>query len=266
MMNQKNNKIVVLAVVATAASLIFGAKAFNNNDSWGAILYDLFIGVSGSALVSLFTVLLLLFLQGNDKKNLEIDSQDTLYGELIHWIKQKKRVPKKITFIHHSGFVLINQVLDQLICLDTEIYLYQQTSKMWDTLNLVGDTKERLSRVEKEMHRREVNRKRLENRHKARLHIKRFRSPASLRAILVDDEALIISWYLYYFDPQNEPKTGITGSENPGILLFRGSPEFQPLYEMLVRVCEDLDRESVKEGEEGFKKVSELIYTYDVQN
>ena len=126
------------------------------------------------------------------------------------------------------------------MCLDTEIYLYQQASEMWPALSLGSEDIQRTEKVGEEIAKRERNRENFRHRHKARVHLKRFVSPSSIRAMMIDNKALIISWYTY---SQRDGITNVKGSEHPGILLFREQPEFDLFYEMLVQIRKDLDNE-----------------------
>ena len=178
---------------------------------------------------------------------LKIDQQDILYAELIKWIFQNK-TPEKITFIQHSGVLLRDKILDPLMRLNTKIILYQQCDEIWDTLNLGGDTKDRISEIPRELSLREgKNRRDLKNCYKAHLHIKRFYSPASVRAVLVDSDVLIISWYVYSQDEQG--RTNIKGSEYPGVMVFKETTEFNMLKLILETICEDLDKECLAQPE-----------------
>jgi hypothetical protein len=193
--------------------------------------------------------------------NLKIDQQDILYAELIKWIFQNK-TPEKITFIQHSGVLLRDKILDPLMRLNTEIILYQQCDEIWDTLNLGGDTKDRISQIPRELSLREgKNRRDLKNCYKAHLHIKRFYSPASVRAVLVDSDVLIISWYVYSQDEQG--RTNIKGSEYPGVMVFKETTEFNMLKLILETICEDLDKECLDQPED--YPGSQLIHIYEAK-
>jgi hypothetical protein len=193
--------------------------------------------------------------------NLKIDQQDILYAELIKWIFQNK-TPEKITFIQHSGVLLRDKILDPLMRLNTEIILYQQCDEIWDTLNLGGDTKDRISQIPRELSLREgKNRRDLKNCYKAHLHIKRFYSPASVRAVLVDSDVLIISWYVYSQDEQG--RTNIKGSEYPGVMVFKETTEFNMLKLILETICEDLDKECLDQPED--YPGSQLIHIYKAE-
>ena len=192
---------------------------------------------------------------------LKIDQQDILYAELIKWIFQNK-TPEKITFIQHSGVLLRDKILDPLMRLNTEIILYQQCDEIWDTLNLGGDTKDRISEIPRELSLREgKNRRDLKNCYKAHLHIKRFYSPASVRAVLVDSDVLIISWYVYSQD--DEGKTNIKGSEYPGLMVFKETTEFDMLQRILETICEDLDKECLDQPEN--YPGSQLIHIHEAK-
>jgi hypothetical protein len=192
---------------------------------------------------------------------LKIDQQDILYAELIKWIFQNK-TPEKITFIQHSGVLLRDKILDPLMRLNTKIILYQQCDEIWDTLNLGGDTKDRISQIPRELSLREgKNRRDLKNCYKAHLHIKRFYSPASVRAVLVDSDVLIISWYVYSQDEQG--RTNIKGSEYPGVMVFKETTEFNMLKLILETICEDLDKECLAQPEN--YTGSQLIHIYEAK-
>lgn len=193
--------------------------------------------------------------------NLKIAQQDTLYAELIKWIFQNK-TPEKITFIQHSGVLLRDKILAPLMRLNTKIILYQQCDEIWDTLNLGGDTKDRISEVPKELYLRERNNRNDPNNcYKAHLYIKRFYSPASVRAVLVDSDVLIISWYVYSQD--DEGKTNITGSEYPGVMVFKETTEFAILKFMLETICKDLDKECLDQPED--YPGSQLIHIHEAK-
>ena len=193
--------------------------------------------------------------------NLKIDQQDILYEELIKWIFQNK-TPEKITFIQHSGVLLRDNILAPLMRLNTKIILYQQCDEIWDKLNLGGDTKDRILQVPKELHLRERNnRNDPDNPYKAHLYIKRFYSPASVRAVLVDSDVLIISWYVYSQDEQG--RTNIKGSEYPGVMVFKETTEFNMLKLILETICEDLDKECLDQPEN--YPGSQLIHIHEAK-
>jgi len=193
--------------------------------------------------------------------NLKIAKQDILYKELIKWINQNK-TPEKITFIQHSGVLLRDNILDPLMRLNTKIILYQQCDEIWDKLNLGGDTKDRILQVPKELHLRERNnRNDTNNCYKANLCIKRFYSPASVRAVLVDSDVLIISWYVYSQD--DEGKTNIKGSEYPGLMVFKETTEFAMLQGILETICKDLDKECLDQPEN--YPGSQLIHIHEAK-
>ena len=194
--------------------------------------------------------------------NLKIDQQDILYAELIDWIRQNRTPPEKITFIQHSGVLLRDKILDPLMRLNTEIILYQQCDEIWDRLNLGGDTKDRISQIPRELYLRERNNRHDPNNcYKAHLHIKRFYSPASVRAVLVDSDVLIISWYVYSQDEQG--RTNIKGSEYPGVMVFKETTEFNMLKLILETICEDLDKECLDQPED--YPGSQLIHIYEAK-
>ena len=202
------------------------------------------------------------FREAINNGNLKIDQQDTLYEKLIDWIKQNQNPPEKITFIQHSGVLLRDKILDPLMRLNTEIILYQQCDEIWDRLNLGGDTKDRISQIPRELSLREgKNRRDLKNCYKAHLHIKRFYSPASVRAVLVDSDVLIISWYVYSQDEQG--RTNIKGSEYPGVMVFKETTEFNMLKLILETICEDLDKECLDQPED--YPGSQLIHIYEAK-
>jgi len=193
--------------------------------------------------------------------NLKIAKQDILYKELIKWINQNK-TPEKITFIQHSGVLLRDNILAPLMRLNTKIILYQQCDEIWDKLNLGGDTKDRILQVPKELHLRERNnRNDTNNCYKANLCIKRFYSPASVRAVLVDSDVLIISWYVYSQD--DEGKTNIKGSEYPGVMVFKETTEFAMLQGILETICKDLDKECLDQPEN--YPGSQLIHIHEAK-
>ncbi|MCZ8127526.1 MAG: hypothetical protein O9304_11555 [Microcystis sp. LE19-114.1B] len=193
--------------------------------------------------------------------NLKIAKQDILYKELIKWINQNK-TPEKITFIQHSGVLLRDNILAPLMRLNTKIILYQQCDEIWDKLNLGGDTKDRILQVPKELHLRERNnRNDTNNCYKANLCIKRFYSPASVRAVLVDSDVLIISWYVYSQD--DEGKTNIKGSEYPGLMVFKETTEFAMLQGILETICKDLDKECLDQPEN--YPGSQLIHIHEAK-
>ncbi|MCZ8222949.1 MAG: hypothetical protein O9324_03045 [Microcystis sp. LE19-84.1B] len=201
------------------------------------------------------------FREAINNGNLKIDQQNTLYEELIKRIL-KNKTPEKITFIQHSGVLLRDKILAPLMRLNTKIILYQQCDEIWDTLNLGGDTKDRISGVPKELYLRERNNRNDPNNcYKANLYIKRFYSPASVRAVLVDSDVLIISWYVYSQD--DEGKTNIKGSEYPGLMVFKETTEFAILKFMLETICKDLDKECLDQPED--YPGSQLIHIHEAK-
>lgn len=195
-----------------------------------------------------------------NNRNLKIAKQDILYEELIKWIFQNK-TPEKITFIQHSGVLLRDKIIDPLMRLNTNIILYQQCDEIWNKLNLGVDTKDRILQVPRELYLREGNNRNDPNNcYKAHLYIKRFYSPASVRAVLVDSDVLIISWYVY---SQREGKTNIKGSEYPGVMVFKGTTEFDMLQRILETICKDLDKECLDQPEN--YPGSQLIHIHEAK-
>ncbi|MCA2810268.1 MAG: hypothetical protein IM454_18795 [Microcystis sp. M095S1] len=146
--------------------------------------------------------------------------------------------------------------------LNTKIILYQQCDQIWDRLNLGGDTKDRISQIPRELYLRERNNRHDPNNcYNAHLYIKRFYSPASVRAVLVDSDVLIISWYVYSQDEQG--RTNIKGSEYPGVMVFKETTEFNILKLILETICKDLDQECLDQPED--YPGSQLIHIYEAK-
>ncbi len=238
---------IVLALLGfIAGSLLSNRKATNNVQSSTNDLKEEIIN----------------FRKAINSGNLKIAQQDILYEDLIKWITQNNTPPKKITFIQHSGVLLRDKILARLMRLNTDIILYQQCGEIWDKLKLGGDTKDRISQVPRELCLREGNnRNDPDNCYKANLYIKRFYSPASVRAVLVDSDVLIISWYVYSQD--DEGKTNIKGSEYPGVMVFKETTEFNILKFMLETICEDLDKECLDQPENYPR--SQLIHIHEAK-
>ncbi|MCA2828125.1 MAG: hypothetical protein IM461_01590 [Microcystis sp. M086S1] len=251
---------ITLGILAMMAhSLLSNRKATNNVQSSTKELKEATNNVQSST--NDLKAEIINFRKAINNGNLEIAQQDILYAELIKWIFQNK-TPEKITFIQHSGVLLRDKILAPLMRLNTKIILYQQCDQIWDRLNLGGDTKDRISQIPRELYLRERNNRHDPNNcYNAHLYIKRFYSPASVRAVLVDSDVLIISWYVYSQDEQG--RTNIKGSEYPGVMVFKETTEFNILKLILETICKDLDQECLDQPED--YPGSQLIHIYEAK-
>jgi hypothetical protein len=162
-----------------------------------------------------------------------LDDQGKLYGEAIKQIINNSKRPNEVVFIQHSGHIVQREICD-LLKSGINVKLYQQ-SPSTGIISKSVSMKERINRLPKDIKIVEEN-----TNFKGKLTIRRFRTPASLRAIFVEDKFIILSWYSYY----NNGQLRIVGSENPGILVKKGSPKFMELKEMISKAMISHDAES----------------------
>lgn len=120
-MNFEKRQTVILVII-TAIALILGAKAFNSSDSWGIILYELFLGISGSAIASLTTVLLLFFLQPEGSRIRESDKEivNAIDRRLDQRERELKDCQQEISDLKGSIMDYRNSVLKLIIFKDIE--------------------------------------------------------------------------------------------------------------------------------------------------
>jgi hypothetical protein len=134
-------------------------------------------------------------------------------------------------------------VASQIISLLTQgvdVVLYQQepSIKLLANLPLI---RERIIQLPKQM---TVNSGNL--RYRGRLTVKRFTSPASLRALYIENKLLVLSWYNYYYEG-NELR--ISGAENPGLLLRNSDSDFSSYNRLVKQALSSYERESSHDAE-----------------
>lgn len=162
-----------------------------------------------------------------------LDDQDKLYHEAIRQIKNDPKRPNEVVFIQHSGHIVQREICD-LLKSGINVKLYQQSPNI-GIISKSYSIKERINRLPKDIKIKEEN-----TNFKGKLTVRRFRTPASLRALFVEDKFLILSWYNYY----NNEQLRIVGSENPGIFVKKGSPKFIEMQEMISKTMISHDAES----------------------
>lgn len=168
-------------------------------------------------------------------RKFEFGPQDDLYRKVIDEIVSNRLSANKVSFLQHSG---------QLVSLDIckllrnargiDVVLYQQTPHC-ASLHGANGVMERIDAVNAHLaymdHVSEF---------KSHLKIKRFQSPASLRAIVVDDKLIVFSWYLHL---KSGDDLKIIGSENTGIYITSDAPEFKLIHEMIAKSIKAYDEE-----------------------
>ena len=152
-----------------------------------------------------------------------LDDQNKLYKEVIEEITKDPKPPSEVVFIHHSGQVIQYEICN-LLKSGINVELYQQSPGI-DILSQ-SDIRNAIEEVPRAIRRQEQN-----TNFKGKLTIRRLHTPVSLRAFFVEDKLLILSWYNYYTNNSRELR--IVGSENPGILVRKGSRKFMELREMI---------------------------------
>lgn len=174
--------------------------------------------------------------------------QNKLYEELIDRVVQQQIPPKEVIFIQHSGCTVV-PVICKLLERGINVTLYQQNPNV-DILAESDSLRRRIEGVPEDIETRMKNAREF----KGDLTIKWFRTPASIRAVLVKGkflETLIVSWYIYGFDSENK-QLKIRGSENPAILLNKDSSTKFEDFERLVSETQqrlDNERRSIDKGE-----------------
>jgi nucleoside phosphorylase len=82
-----------------------------------------------------------------------------------------------------------------------------------------------------------------------------YRPLASVRAVLLDDAVLAIGWYTYRHIQKN-PVTGpymVRGAEAPGLVAYRGSPDFNVFRDFIKRTAEELDERAEDKDRREYK-------------
>ncbi|CCI02556.1 hypothetical protein [Microcystis aeruginosa] len=173
-----------------------------------------------------------------------IYNQDKLYEELIERLEKQQKLPEEVIFIQHSGYMVVKAIC-RLLERGINVTLYQQNPET-DIIAEYDSLKTRIRGVQESIIYMEGTRT-----FQAQLTIKLFRTPASLRAVLVKGkrpegtvlETLIVSWYLYWVDSDNN-QLRIRGSENPGIILNRdSSKKFEDFEKLVLETQRFLDSE-----------------------
>jgi hypothetical protein len=162
-----------------------------------------------------------------------LDDQGKHYTEVVRQIIKSPNRPSEVIFIQHSGHIVQREICD-LLKSGINVKLYQQSPET-EIISKSNSIKERINRLPQDIKIIEEN-----TSFRGRLTIKRFHTPASLRAIFVEDKILVLSWYNYFSNGQLK----VVGSENPGILVKNGSPKFTELKEMISKTMTSHDSES----------------------
>lgn len=141
--------------------------------------------------------------------------QDELYNYLTHILCNEKI--REATLIQYTGFkadTLLNSLINSGA--NVKIYLHDQS------LSINDFQRERLINFEKSTLNVFTNEER------QRLQIIHYNVPASFRAVLVDNKILAVGWYTYVInqDADLADEIRIRGHNTPGILCYKGSPEF----------------------------------------
>lgn len=183
------------------------------------------------------------------RQSLRIDKQNILYDEIIKEVLRKPSDFKEVVFIQHSGHIVTSDIC-KLLYSNVNVVLYQQNPNV----AMLANSRELINRIINVPQNIKIQED--AERFNGRLVIKRFHATACLRALMVDDKAIVVSWYLYRLENGN---VKMRGSENMGVLVRRDAPEFEPLYGMIKHVKTALEAEQHGRNEKSFSNSNNIF-------
>lgn len=170
-----------------------------------------------------------------ENRNFLFAAQDDLYRRVIDDLLNNHISATKVIFLQHSG-----QTASLDICKlvrnarETEVVLYQQAPQS-AAVNEFEVIAQRIKSVNAHLAFMDDA-----SAYRSRLKIKRYISPASIRAMMVDDKIIVLSWYV-------QLNTGaglrILGSENTGLYITRDAKDFSVFHDMIRKSIEVYDQE-----------------------
>lgn len=183
------------------------------------------------------------------RRSLRIDEQESLYEMLIEEVLRNPTDFKEVVFIQHSGHIVTRDIC-RLLYNNVNVVLYQQDPHIAMLANspMLID---RITHVPDNILIQEQAK-----RFNGRLVIRRFKATACLRALMVDDKAIVVSWYLYRLENGN---VKMCGSENMGVLVRQNAPEFELLSGMVKHVRTALDAEQYGCNEKSFSNSNNIF-------
>ena len=162
-------------------------------------------------------------------KNSAFDTQDEAYAYLIEYLKEHPVKGIKATLIQYSGSTSL-RVMRQLLKSGADVTLFVLHE---DTATAIG-SQEQAERITQRLKTFEGDLG--DDFHPDRLHICKYRPPASLSAVSIDGVLLFIGWYTY--DPVNRARhksnwphdtVEISGHDIAGYLAWKNTPEYDSL-------------------------------------
>ncbi|MFL6673285.1 MAG: hypothetical protein ACJ8LG_08345 [Massilia sp.] len=173
--------------------------------------------------------------------NFKLGPQDDLYKEVLAQLQGAANSANKVIFIQHSGRTATGDLCKLLRTTQAqEVILYQQAPEC-PTLEGSSDMISRITEVNNDLVMMDRN-----EGYRSHLKIKRFISPASIRALIIDDRIIVLSWYHYLRD---DGRLTISGFENTGLYVLRGAPEFERIYQKVCKAVGVYEKESVGDTE-----------------
>ncbi len=167
-------------------------------------------------------------------RNRSYVEQADMYRDLAKYIDDKG--VRKAVLIQYSSASATN-LLRKLISKNAHVILYVKSLD-----NAVSDMqKNRIKNTIQQLHGVIQGSKRY------RLVVYEYDTPASIRAVKIDDEVIAIGWYTYEHmltSDTNYPGDNfeISGHDVAGMLLFRGSPEYDTLNKMFENQIRDYEQ------------------------
>lgn len=168
------------------------------------------------------------------RRNYVFGSQDALYADIIDRIANNKMAARKVVFLQHSGSMVAREICKLAQTRrDMELVLYQQSpdcaclcgaKKLTDRIDAVNSNFAYMDDV---------------NPFRSAVAIRTFKEPAALRAMIIDDRVIVFSWYLHL--GQNS-SLKIMGSENVGMYITDGAPEFKLIHDLLNHSIHSYDK------------------------
>jgi len=159
---------------------------------------------------------------------------DPMYDELQRLVKARPST-RQAVFIQHSGMTTLS-LRRLLLQSGASVDLYVQhpdaacnKAQRGKVAYVAGDMRN--------IHKDDVEGS------KASLRVFYYMAPASIRAVLIDDELLAVGWYTYHQERAvitREDGINVQGDNRPLVIVSKGRPEFDPLVQMFNRVLADM--------------------------
>lgn len=169
------------------------------------------------------------------RRNYVFGSQDSLYADIIDRIMSNRMAARKIVFLQHSGSMVAREICKLAQSRrDMELVLYQQSPECacLSGAKMLTDRIEAVNSCFAYMD--------LVNPFSSIVTIRTFKEPAALRAMIIDDRVIVFSWYMHL--GQND-RLKIIGSENVGMYITDGAPEFKLIHDLLNHLIRSYDKD-----------------------